>query len=147
MRKEVTIVISADGRDKGKAFHLREMPASQGERFALKVFHALAKSGFSLPDDLVSSGMAGIARVGLGILSSLEFGDLMALMEEMFACVQVVPDPNRPQVMRKLIEEDIEEVSTRLKLRKELLALHIDFFAAAARSTSPSADQAAQQGA
>lgn len=131
-------MISAEGRDKGKTFHLREMPASQGERFALKVFHALAKSGFDVPEDLAQSGMAGIARLGMGVVSALQFGDLVALMEEMLGCVQFVPDPSRPNVMRPLIEDDIEEVATRLKLRKELLALHIDFFAIAARSTSPS---------
>lgn len=144
MRKTATVVISAEGRDKGKVFFLREMPASQSERFALKVFHALAKSGFDLPDNIAESGMAGIARIGMGIVSALQFGDLVALMEEMFGCVQIVPDPNRPAVMRPLIEDDIEEVATRLQLRKEILGLHIDFFAVAARSTFPSPDPQAQ---
>jgi len=137
-------VISAEGRDKGKAFHLREMPASQGERFALKVFHALAKSGFDVPEDLAQSGMAGIARLGMGVVSALQFGDLVALMEEMLGCVQFIPDPSRPNVMRPLIEDDIEEVATRLRLRKEILALHIDFFASAALLSSQSQAQAGQ---
>jgi len=144
MRKETTVTIEAEGRDKGKQFHLREMPASQAEAWAMKVFHGLAKADVELPEDLVGSGMAGIAKLGAGIATAIEFEDLMKILDEMFQGVQIIPDPSRPGVKRALIEDDIEEVATRLQLRKELLALHLDFFADAVRSISPSAAPAMQ---
>ena len=36
------------------------------------------------------------------------------------------------EVTRALVEDDIEEVATRLSLRKDILSLHIDFFTAVA---------------
>jgi hypothetical protein len=51
------------------------------------------------------------------------------------SCVQIVPDRANQQFTRVLIEDDIEEVTTRLQLRKAALMLHIDFFITAAPST------------
>ena len=43
------------------------------------------------------------------------------------SCVTVIPDPTRPQVFRQLVETDIEEIATRLRLRDEVIALHTNF--------------------
>jgi len=51
-------------------------------------------------------------------------------------CVKIMPDPGRPLIVRGLIEDDVEEVRTRVKLRMELVKLHLDFSEAAALSTS-----------
>jgi hypothetical protein len=48
--------------------------------------------------------------------------------------VQCVPNPREPNIVRPLIEDDIEEIATRLLLRKTTLELHLDFFRAAAPS-------------
>jgi hypothetical protein len=127
-RKELDITITAEGRDKGKAFHITEMPASKAEKWAIRTMLALGKSGVDIPDDLQAQGMAGIASIGIRAMTHLNFEDAEPLLAEMFACVKCVPEPTRPEVTRELIEDDIEEVATRLLLRKEILALHIDFF-------------------
>lgn len=127
-RKTQIIVIDAEGRDHGKNFFIREMPASQAEKWAMRAFLALASAGVEIPDDLAASGLAGVASIGLKALGRLHFSDAHQLMDEMMGCVQVIPDSSRPGVTRALIEDDIEEVSTRIRLRKEVFALHVDFF-------------------
>ena len=131
-RKQLDIVISAEGRDKGKMFQITEMPASKAEKWAIRTMLALGKSGVDIPDDLGAQGMAGIASLGIRALTSLNYDDAEPLLAEMFDCVKCVPDPTRPEVTRALIEDDIEEVATRLLLRKDILSLHIDFFTAVA---------------
>jgi hypothetical protein len=131
-RKELDITISAPGRDQGKVFHITEMPASKAEKWAIRTMLALGKSGIEIPDDMAAQGMAGIASIGIRAMTNLNFEDAEPLLAEMFTCVKCVPDPTRPEVTRTLIEDDIEEVATRLLLRKEILSLHIDFFTSVA---------------
>ena len=131
-RKIATITIDAEGRDFGKVFKLTEMPASQGEKWAAKAFFALAKSGVEIPEDIANAGLAGIAVLGLKAIGGMSFIDAEPLLDEMFECVTYVPDPARPQVIRALIEDDIEEIATRLTLRKELFSLHVNFSTPAA---------------
>lgn len=138
MRKTATIAIEA-GRDAGKVFFLRELSASQAEKWAARAFLGLAKSGVDIPDDISRAGLAGIAAMGLRAIGGMQFAELEPLLDEMFACVQIIPDPTRPIVIRALIEDDIEEVSTRLRLRKEVFGLHVDFSAAGALLTSGTA--------
>lgn len=132
MRKTTTVTIDSQGRDHGKTFLLREMPASQAEKWAMRAFLGLAKSGATVPDGISEAGMAGIATLGFGVFSGITFDLLEPLLDEMFECVSLIPDPSRPQVVRALIEDDIEEIGTRLRLRKEVFALHVDFSEAAA---------------
>jgi hypothetical protein len=135
-RRTQIVAISAEGRDLGKTFLLREMPASQSEKWAARAFLALARSGVEIPDDIQSAGLAGIASVGLKAFGGMNFFDAEPLLDEMFACIFVIPDPARPQVVRALVEDDIEEVATRLKLRMEIFTLHTGFSIPAARSIS-----------
>lgn len=135
-RKTLTVTIDAAGRDQGKAFFIREMPASQAELWAVRAFLALARSGVDVPEDIASSGLAGIASLGLKALTGLKFEEARDLMAEMFDCIQIIPDPSKPNVQRALIEDDIEEVPTRLRLRKEVLELHVNFSTAGAPQTS-----------
>ncbi|MDR0480005.1 MAG: hypothetical protein LBH31_09455 [Burkholderiaceae bacterium] len=125
-RKTVTYTAD-DGRDQGKVFVLTEMPASQAERWALRAFMALAKGGIELPDNVANMGMAGIAMLGVSALSRTPWPEAQPLLDEMFGCVQIRPNPKSPAVVRELVEDDIEEIATRLKLRMELLKLHVDF--------------------
>jgi len=136
MRRTKDVSIDAEGRDKGKQFHITEMPASRAEDWAVRAFLALAKSGVEVPEDIQAMGFAGLAAFGLQALSGLTFEETKVLMDEMWQCVVYVPDPSKPSVTRALIEDDIEEVATRLKLRKEILSLHSDFFSLENRSTS-----------
>lgn len=138
-RKEKTVLVTTEGRDLNKTFHITEMAAAESEEWAMRALLALARSGVELPDDFMSRGLAGIAVVGVQALGGLDYDVAKPLLAQMMACVQVVPDPTRPVVRRALIDDDIEEVSTRLFLRKEVLNLHIDFFTIGALRTSAAA--------
>ena len=130
-RKSLTVTITDPGRDLGKTFLLREMPAKQAEKWALKALLALSHADVDVPEEILTSGMAGIASFGIKALGKLNFYDAEPLLDEMFAFVSCIPDPVRPEVVRALIDDDIEEVKTRLQLRKDLLMLHINFSTAA----------------
>ena len=127
-RKTKTVTITDKGRDKEKTFLITEMSAAQAEAWAFRAFLALAKSGIDIPENIESMGMAGIASTGVQALSGLPWKDAEPLLKEMMDCVQIMPDPAKPAVMRALIDEDIEEIKTRLMLRKEVFGLHVDFF-------------------
>ena len=149
MARRQAIIRGTNGRDKGKAYLITEMPASHAERWAMRAIMAMASSGAEMPDGMEGAGLAGIAsmvagadpetpalamlaRGALVLFSRVPFDVAEQLMANMFSCVQMIPDPARTDVVRYLIEDDIEEVATRLKLRAELLKLHLGFSSAAA---------------
>ncbi|EBP8102013.1 hypothetical protein AOS06_03795 [Salmonella enterica] len=107
-RKEKFITIDGQGRDNGKVFHLTEMSASHAEWWAMRAIMAMGRGGVELPEE---------AR---------------PLLDEMMECIQFVPDPKNRGIRRPLIEDDIEEITTRLNLRAEVFRLHVDFFSPAA---------------
>jgi hypothetical protein len=127
MRKTATVTVDLDGRDNGKQFLLTEMPASQGEKWAMRAMLALTKSGVDVPEEVMASGWAGIAILGIKSLAGVSFGEAEPLMDEMFRCVQFIPNPANPSVIRPLIEDDIDEIATRAWLRGEVLHLHTGF--------------------
>ena len=137
-RKEQTYTVTDEGRDKGKNFVLREMPASQAERWAIRVILAMGKSGVEIPDHLAAQGMSGLAAIGLMNLPRIPFADADPLLAEMMDCVQ----RQEASVTRPLVEDDIEEVATRFKLRRAIFELHLGFFAPADPSTSESGQSA-----
>lgn len=143
-RKTLQVVISAEGRDQGKVFLITEMAASKAEKWAARAFLALAKSGIEVPDNIVMMGMAGIATLAFKSLSGISWDLAEPLLDEMFECVQIIPDPSRPQVMRGLVESDIEEVMTRIKLRSEVFELHTGFSQVVARFKSAAAAATAE---
>ena len=135
MRKTAIVRIDDENRDKGKVFLLTEMPASQAEKWAERALLALMRSGIDVPDDLSKQGMAGIVSVGLRLFGGVSFQEMGPLLDELMACVQITPDPHHPEIVRRLIEEDIEEVATRIKLKAEVYKLHTNFSLADVLST------------
>ena len=134
MRKTKLITIDKANRDNGKVYLLTEMAASQAEKWAARVFFAMAKSGIEIPDDTAQMGMAGMLHMGLSALGGIEWSLAEPLLDEMMTCIKKV-EQLVPQGLA-LVENDIEEVGTRLQLRKELLQLHVDFSFAVEHSTS-----------
>ena len=145
MARRIASFTASAGRDAGKVFRITEMPADQAERWAVKAFLAAAKGGVTLPENAAESGFAGIAQMGFSMLANMPPELAFELLDEMMACVQYQPNPAKPEVVRGLIADDIEEVMTRLQLRKAVFDLHVDFSQAAATSTSAS-PQAANAG-
>jgi hypothetical protein len=125
-RREAVVVIDAEGRDKGKIFRLTELPAEQGEEWATRLLLALGKSGVEVPEGVFSMGMAGLAAVGIRAMGGLPWEVAKPLMQEMMACVQIQPGPDA-RIVRRMIPDDIEEVATRLRLRDEVINLHLGF--------------------
>ncbi|AYO37442.1 MULTISPECIES: hypothetical protein [Serratia] len=132
-RKEKYITIESENRDQGKAFHVKEMPASQAEWWAMRALMAMGRGGVEIPDNIRNMGMAAMAVEGLKAISKIPPEEARPLLDELMMCVQAVPNPADKSVVRPLIESDIEEVATRLNLRAEVFKLHVDFFATAGR--------------
>ncbi len=159
-RKEATFT-ATDGRDAGKQFLLREMPASQAEMWAIRVMLAMGRSGIEIPEAFKSQGFAGLLAIldggaddiGAAVLSALKLtffanimridpDDAMPLLAEMMACCQRV----ETNVTRALVDDDIEEIATRMKIRAAIWNLHTDFFVPAGHQTSASGRPARSDG-
>jgi hypothetical protein len=114
------------GRDEGKQYRLTEMDVFAAEKWALRTLLSLAKAGLDVPS---GGGMQALASLGLGVLLSwlprIPWSELEPLLDDMMGCIQMETPSG---VIRKLMPGDIEEVGTLLLLRKEILALHFDFF-------------------
>jgi len=135
-RKIVKYVVQDEGRDKGKVFVITELPSARAERWALRAFLALSQNGVDIPDDVSKGGMGGLAAYGLSVLGHIPFAEAEVLFSEMFECIQIQPNPADQAIVRGLVPDDIEEISTRMKLRMEVFKLHVDFLLAGAPSTS-----------
>lgn len=134
MRKIARLVISSEGRDKGKNFLLTEMPAMRAEKWAIRLLLALTRAGIEVPE---GEGMAAVAQINFNptIFGKIHYADANPLLDEMMGCVEFIPDPSN-NVARPLMEEDIEEVLTLFKIRMEVIALHTGFSFPAYPSTS-----------
>jgi hypothetical protein len=131
-RKEL-FYTETKGRDAGKVFYIREMSAAQAEWWAIRAGMAMARSGVDLPDNFADMGIAAMAGTGLKMVSQIPPAEAKPLLDELIECVQCVPDAANQNIKRRLIDDDIEEIATRLKLRAEVFKLHVDFFQAAAQ--------------
>lgn len=136
MRHTINFTIPPDGeRDKGKVFVITEMPARQAESWAMRAILALMAGNVQLPEGFEHLGMAGMAELGLRALTGLKMEVVEPLMDEMLTCVQFMPDSKKPLIVRALIDEDVEEILTYVKLRAEVWKLHTGFLKAGALST------------
>lgn len=131
-RKTLTITISEDNRDRKKSFLITEPSAIDAERWAMRALLGLGRGGVELPPEVLQMGAAGIL-FGAGS-QALKMPTRLALRlaDEVMSWVQIV----EPKVTRSLVDEDIEEVTTRLKLKAEALKLTFGFFVPAAPQNS-----------
>jgi len=118
---------ATEGRDAGKQFVITEMSAAQAEAWAMRAFIALMREGVNIPGNIQRATMADIARIGLECVGSLSWANAEPLLQEMLDCCQYQPDPKKPQLLREILDEDIEEIKTRLQLRAAVWELHTDF--------------------
>jgi len=128
MRKTAKILI--EDRGVQKKFLITELPATEAEDWALELFFVMANAGVEVPEDFEELGFAGIAQIGLQAFSKIPYEKAKPLLAKMMACVQIFPDLNDDRIVRQLLDSDIEDVQTRLKLRKEVFSLHTDFLKA-----------------
>lgn len=131
MRKTTTVTIK-DGRDKGKTFKITEWPCIQTEHWILRAVFGLGKNGVELPPELLSLGAAPIAYAIATQAIKLPSRLGIRLADELMQGVQRV----EASLDRSLVDNDIEDVSTRLQLKAEVLRLTFGFFAPAASPSS-----------
>lgn len=126
--KEIQYTCTEGNRDSGKIFYIRIMPASKAESWAMRVLLALINAGVDIPENDAAGGVGSLAQVGLRAIAGLRYEIAQPLLDELMECVVVKPDPKNNVFYRTLIEEDIEEVSTRILLKKFILESHFSFY-------------------
>lgn len=126
-----------DGDDKGKIFVITKMPAYQTEMFAFKLISAMGQSGINI-GQYANQGTAYLVEAGVEALAMIRFDLARPLLDEMMECVKI----KMSKITRPLVDDDIEEVMTRFRLRAEILKLHTSFFTADDQSISGSESQA-----
>lgn len=139
MTRRVTYFTAGDGRDKGKVFRIEEMSAWDSEEWAGRLMFAAMNAGIDIPENIASAGLAGLATLGIAALTKMPYEAAKPLLHDMMKCVTYVPSAAKKDVFRSVEREDVDEVATLLKLRKEVLSLHLDFLRGAEGSTSESA--------
>lgn len=125
--KKATVTVEADNRDKGKVFIVSEMPARPFEKWALHALTAMGKGGIDLPDNVVELGAMGLAMLGLKSIIKIDFSQAEELLDEMNGYFEYQPDPNNATIKRPIIDSDIEELTTWLKLRASWWELQTGF--------------------
>lgn len=131
VRKTKVVTIDFGERDRGKQFLISEMSASQAEKWGVRLLGAMTRAGVEIPDGAFSAGMNVLLMIGLQSAVKSSYADLEPLLDEMMTCVQFIPDPSKPAIIRVLAETDIEDVATRAFLRSEVVELHVGFSFAA----------------
>jgi hypothetical protein len=129
-RRNKEVTITEEGRDKGKTFILTEMPAEEGELWATRAMELLELAGFIVSEETKAAGMAGLAVTARPFTFATGRALQDASLENMWSYVQFQPK-NRDAPPQKLFAGDdcqIEEWTTRLKLRVEFVQLHTGFF-------------------
>lgn len=130
-RKSTTITIN-EGRDQGKQFKLTEWSAIQTERWILRAVFGLGKAGVEIPPEILQLGAAATAYAIASQASKMPSRLGLKLADELMECVKRV----EATADRALVEQDIEDVSTRLRLKSEVLKLTFGFFVFAASPSS-----------
>lgn len=116
-----------DNRDVGKAFRITEMSAYDAEVWAQRALLAMAQSGVPISEEVIRAGLGAVTAVGLRALLTMGFADARPLLDEMMTCVEFIPDRSKADIARRPDAEDIEELSTLLALRAEVVELHTGF--------------------
>ena len=138
-RKDVRIVdgTKETNRDFGKVYVLTEKDAISAWKWGLRAMGAIVRTGVQIPDEIARMGVVGVLVVGFYRLGYIPWPDLEPLVDEMLTCVQIMPTPSVPNVVRPLMPEDIEEPTTLSTLVREVFELHAGFFPKETPSTSP----------
>lgn len=142
-RIEKKLTITSADRDNGKVFVITEMAPRVGHKWATRALFALMNSGFEVPDELLESGFAGLATLGIKALGKAQIEVMEPLLDELFECVRFVPDPSKPNVMLSDVDRHVEEIKTLFLLQKEVLTLHVGPFMTGVVSNGASTPTAA----
>jgi len=127
-RREVPYIVQDDNRDKGKEFIITEMSAWSADEMAQDIFRAMGDADFSsIPADVISMGCAGLATVGLSVLSASSPEVSRQLRDRLMDTVQIVITHEGKSQMRAVKSIDFEEVTTIRTLMDQVFKLNFDF--------------------
>lgn len=133
MRKEITYIVEDDNRDKGKEFRITEMSAWDAEELSEELYRAMSQNEFhSLPADVVAMGCAGLATVGMSVLSASPLDVSRAISDRLLATVDIVIKHDGKENIRKVRSIDFDEVSTIRTLKDKVFTLNFSFLSIAA---------------
>lgn len=139
--KEQIVTITAAGRDKGKHYLITEADPFRTEAWCTRAMFAAMNAGVDIPENIANAGLAGVVALGAKALGLVPYDAAKPLLDEMLTCVQYKV---KDGITRPLgFDGDIEEVSTILFLRKEIVTLHTDFFTVANPSSGDTDPQVA----
>jgi hypothetical protein len=128
-----------ENRDHGKRFKVVEMSAMAAERWAARATLALTSRlsqevGPDLSQEFTENpGMQSMGAI-FRILRGMSFPELEPLLDELMSCVEILPDENNDSYSRRIGlggSDDIEEMTTLILLRQEVMELHTGFTLAA----------------
>ncbi|WP_063657823.1 hypothetical protein [Candidatus Arsenophonus triatominarum] len=129
-RKEITWTVEENNRDKGKTFFITEMSAWEAEELAQEIYRAMGTADFgSIPTDVIAMGCAGLATLGLSVLSATSTEMAASISSRLLSTVKISVDTG----YRDIKPFDFEEVSTIRTLKDKVFELNFGFLTLAAR--------------
>lgn len=113
-RKEIPFVVDEDNRDKGKEFLITEMSAWDADSLSQDIFRAMGDAEFSnIPAEVIAMGCAGLATVGLSVISSSSPEVAKTLRDRLMSTVEIIITHDGKRQRRPVNGAlDFEEVST-----------------------------------
>lgn len=127
-RKEISF-IATDGRDAGKEFVITEMSAWDADSLAQDIFRAMGDSNYSsIPADVIAMGCAGLATVGLSVISASSPEVARQLRDRLMSTVDIIITSEGQRQQRKVNGSlDFEEVSTIRSLLDKVFEINFNF--------------------
>lgn len=128
-RKEIPFIVTDEGRDKGKEFIITEMSAWDADELAQDIFRAMGDSNYTgIPADVIAMGCAGLATVGLSVLSASSPDVSRTLRERLMSTVQIViTHEGRTEIRKVKGSIDFEEVQTIRQVMDQVFKVNFDF--------------------
>ena len=128
-RKEIPFIVTKEGRDKGKEFIITEMSAWDADTLSQDLFRAMGDSNYTgIPADVIAMGCAGLATVGLSVMSASSPEVAHMLREKLMATVDIVITDEGCRNQRKVNGPlDFDEVSTIRDVMDKVFKINFDF--------------------
>lgn len=128
-RKEIPFIVEEEGRDKGKEFIITEMSAWDADTLSQDLFRAMGDSNYTgIPADVIAMGCAGLATIGLSVLSASSPAIATMLRDKLMATVEIVITAEGQRNQRKVNGTiDFEEVSTIRAVMDKVFQTNFDF--------------------
>ncbi len=148
MRKEIELSLTDRGKE--LCFILREMPATQLEKWLMRAVLLLSQSNRNAQSDTDDNALTyGVHKLfsqkGINALLDVDFEKAEPLIDELLTCVHRKIDSALMAVTPQNVDTFIEDVQTLFCLRMEVIKLNLDFFTEENLSTFPSNMQKSPQ--